>query len=131
MARVWDTKEGTLIGRALPHRTSVHLAAFNADGTLVATASSDMRVRVWGADTGLALTPAWRVSAQPKSLHLEEGLLRVKLVNGTEQTFSLAPAQEDVKELQRKATLLAGRRAGPLEGITVLSPEQMIELLKE
>jgi WD40 repeat protein len=131
MARVWDTKEAALIGRALPHRSSVHLASFNADGTLVATASADLCVRVWGADSGLPLTPPWRVAAQPKSLHLEEDVLRVKLENGTEQKFSLAPAEEDVKELQRQATLFAGRRAGPLEGITVLSPEQMIELLKE
>lgn len=39
------------------HHGPVNAASFSSDGSMVATASSDMTARVWDAATGLPLTP--------------------------------------------------------------------------
>ncbi len=126
-ARVWGT-DGTMIGRAMTHHGPVRLTVFGHGGTLLATACAGPNVRVWVADAGLPLTPAWPLPAPPESLAFDETSLRVTLEGGKTLTFALDEAKESVEDLERRAALLSGCRATPLNGVTPLTPEQLAEL---
>lgn len=54
--RVWDYETGKLEKLIRGHRNSVHDLSFNNNGTLVASCSSDMSVRVWNLEDDFRCT---------------------------------------------------------------------------
>jgi WD40 repeat protein len=85
-ARVWDLATGQPVTVPMKHDSmlnfpqeipSLNNALFSPDGSLVATASHDRKVRVWDAATGQAVTllpqlngHVWQVSFSPDGRHL-------------------------------------------------------------
>lgn len=51
-AFIWDATTGEKISTLFGHASTVHVAAFNPNGTMIATGSYDRKVILWNADTG-------------------------------------------------------------------------------
>jgi WD40 repeat protein len=53
--RVWDTKNGKVLGVLREHTEAVYAVAFSDDGRLLASAAADRSVKVWDVDEGVRL----------------------------------------------------------------------------
>jgi WD40 repeat protein len=51
-AAIWNSADGLIVAHLRGHVGAIKTAAFNADGTLVATAGTDTTVRVWRVESG-------------------------------------------------------------------------------
>jgi WD40 repeat protein len=56
--QIWDVRSGTLTGPPLPHRVAGLAAAFDPEGSLVATGGFEGDVRFWDAATAAPVGPA-------------------------------------------------------------------------
>jgi WD40 repeat protein len=56
--QIWDVRSGTLTGPPLPHHVAGLAAAFDPEGSLVATGGFDGDVRFWDAATAAPVGPA-------------------------------------------------------------------------
>ncbi|MCW5559263.1 MAG: serine/threonine protein kinase, partial [Verrucomicrobiae bacterium] len=54
-ARLWDWREGRLVGQPMPHDSRIWCAVFSSDGKRLLTGCGDKTARVWNAETGLPI----------------------------------------------------------------------------
>ena len=87
-------------------------AAFPADGSLLATASSGRTVRVWDAQTGEALTPPLAAphDVERLSFQLDGPKVFALGAGGAVSAWDLTPEERPVEELLALARLLACSR---------------------
>lgn len=82
--RLWDAQSGNLLRTFVGSPAHVNTAAFSSDGTRIASGSSDGRIIIWDADSGMqlvslfdvtdgewvAMTPAGFVNGSPQSVDM-------------------------------------------------------------
>ena len=67
-ATLWSIKTHQQVGQPMPHNDGVTSAAFNPDGTKLATGGEDSIARIWSVPSGLPLTPP--MTHEGKVMHL-------------------------------------------------------------
>lgn len=93
-ACLWHTQSGRPVGKILRHEDDVLVAAFSADGRMLATGSLDGIVRLWD-DHGAPLGMMKCKSGHARGLRFQpSGLLRIVSSDFTMRLYDVAPWQE-------------------------------------
>lgn len=131
-ARVWNLRDGRMLGRELRHEGSVLSVSFSPDGRQVISGSLDGTARAWQVATGQAATQPLLHAAEVTLARLSpSGQQAVTLSAGGElQFWQLSSALPTRVELQLPATLRAQRFHAPSGALAVALPGGQVGLWK-
>jgi len=88
-ARIWDGNTGKLIAKLIEHRSSLHSAFFNFDGSRILTTSWDSTAKIWNLDKrGLQLDTSGRFAiARPNAICPDVDFKRVAVGEALDTTI--------------------------------------------
>lgn len=126
-AQVWDIATGKPVGLPMSHQGDVVFAAFSHNGRYAVTCSRDRTARVWDASTGEPITPPLAHARDVRRAVFSPDDRRVLTVcdDGLARIWRLSPQENEVKEVQKLAEVLAARRMDMSGGMAVMEPNTL------
>ncbi len=130
--RLWDTATGKLAAPQLQHPVRVGSIGFSRDGHRLVTtaATSPPEIRVWNANTGVALTPPIRISAGASYTSITDDGTTLLNYGGTFTRWPLTDNNRAPADLIEAAELLSVHRQNDLIGPIPIPANELREMHK-